>query len=346
MKITRENYEIWFLDYLDGNLDPQMETSFHDFLTENPDLAAEIDLNLPALSPPQQIKFSHKSSLKKSVYDDQATFDHAAIALMEGDLSSEQKSAFEQWLTLHPDRRDEVNRFAATRMKADPAIHFPNKAPLKKKAVVLPLWTRVAAAAAVVALALLLFTPRHDQPLPSQTQTAQVEDPVKSEKPQPATTEPAPKPDIIPATITTPKTEVPEVGTPKPVKPAEEVIRQDEQQIEEALREPELLLAELPRKTIIFELVDELQVVRLDYRPDRHNNPEVQFSDLLKTELDNYRSSDDRELLSTDHLTLSGLQLVAKLSGKRLTARKDTAGELRSVAFNSKLLAFSIPVNR
>ena len=58
------------------------------------------------------------------------------------------------------------------------------------------------------------------------------------------------------------------------------------------------------------------------------------------------RSSDDRELLSMDHLGLSGLQLIARMSGKRLTARKGDDGAVQSVSFNSRLLAFSIPVNR
>jgi hypothetical protein len=112
--------------------------------------------------------------------------------------------------------------------------------------------------------------------------------------------------------------------------------------VAEESREQGIILAELPRKIVVFEIVDELQVVRTVIKSEQ----EVELSELLKPQLAAIRKSDDMELLSTDHLALSGLQLVAKMSGNRLTAKRTANGEVKSVTFNTHLLAFTIPVKR
>ena len=43
MKINRNNYEKWFVDYLDGILDENSEQELHFFLKANPDLAEELE---------------------------------------------------------------------------------------------------------------------------------------------------------------------------------------------------------------------------------------------------------------------------------------------------------------
>jgi hypothetical protein len=44
MKITRENYEPYFLDYLEGNLDENLVDDFMEFLQQNPDLKNELEM--------------------------------------------------------------------------------------------------------------------------------------------------------------------------------------------------------------------------------------------------------------------------------------------------------------
>ncbi|MBC8005772.1 MAG: hypothetical protein H7X84_09885, partial [Verrucomicrobia bacterium] len=43
-KITRDNYEAFFLDYLEGNLEETLIDQFLDFLEKNPDLKEELHL--------------------------------------------------------------------------------------------------------------------------------------------------------------------------------------------------------------------------------------------------------------------------------------------------------------
>ncbi|MCZ4408766.1 hypothetical protein O3Q51_08105 [Cryomorphaceae bacterium 1068] len=42
-KITRHNYEAFFLDYLEGNLSEELNTELQAFLSQNPDLASELE---------------------------------------------------------------------------------------------------------------------------------------------------------------------------------------------------------------------------------------------------------------------------------------------------------------
>ncbi len=66
MKITRENYEAFLLDRLEGNLDPLNEQLLVAFLEKNPDLNEHLEkTDLLYLSPDLNIIYPDKSSLKK-----------------------------------------------------------------------------------------------------------------------------------------------------------------------------------------------------------------------------------------------------------------------------------------
>src|ERR1035437_8998829 len=66
MKINRDNYEIYFLDYLEGNLPAEETAELLIFVENNPDLRDLIEDNdLIILEPDQSINFLGKSALKK-----------------------------------------------------------------------------------------------------------------------------------------------------------------------------------------------------------------------------------------------------------------------------------------
>ena len=50
MRIDRSNYEIWFIDWLDGNLNSNQVEKLKLFLNENPDLEEEL-AGLPHVEP-------------------------------------------------------------------------------------------------------------------------------------------------------------------------------------------------------------------------------------------------------------------------------------------------------
>ncbi len=43
MRITRDNYEVYFIDFIDGNLDASLQEEMRLFLAANPDLSEEMD---------------------------------------------------------------------------------------------------------------------------------------------------------------------------------------------------------------------------------------------------------------------------------------------------------------
>ena len=66
MKPDRSNYEIWFIEWLDGNLNPDQVEELKAFLTDNPDLQEEFnELSQICLEPSDAI-FTRKKDLFKS----------------------------------------------------------------------------------------------------------------------------------------------------------------------------------------------------------------------------------------------------------------------------------------
>ena len=90
MKITRENYEVFFIDYLDGTLGPSGKAALNDFLDNNPDLRNELDEFEGLLLDPDETEYSWKKELKKETSEGSSVnaknFDRYCIAKVEGDL--------------------------------------------------------------------------------------------------------------------------------------------------------------------------------------------------------------------------------------------------------------------
>src|SRR5665647_2220072 len=181
MKITRSNYESYFLDFLEGNLDPSLLDEFQLFLTENPDLASELEMgDILTLDANNDIHFDTKEELKKSVSVLELEFQERAVAYYEGDLSSEEQKNFEASLSENSAIATEVQQFGQLKLVADPAIVFPHKEQLKKKIVMLPLWLKVASVAAMLLLAYLLFQPNSGM----HTESVQIADNSKNKTPK------------------------------------------------------------------------------------------------------------------------------------------------------------------
>jgi len=347
MKITRSNYESYFLDFLEGNLEPSIMDEFQLFLNENPDLASELQMGeLPSLFPNEDIRFDAKEELKKSVSDYDTEFQERAVAYYEGDLSLSEQNDFESSLSENAAVATAAQQFKKLKLEADRAFIYENKEQLKKKIVLFPLWAKVASVAAMFLLAYLLIQPR-DVIRPGKEQLADklnskspndIVSPgvnLKIEEQEKEKTNPAVTPRSIPA-----KVPVKLQQTPANQKPEKKVIPAPQLQI--PVTTPSLLK---PRG-ISFGQPDDVELAVMTLKDPTLVTKELELSELIKAQLASMRNSDDRELLSTDHLGLSGLQLIARLTGKRLTARKGDDGAVHSVSYNSRLLAFSIPVNR
>lgn len=96
MKINRNNYEAWFLDYAEGTLSPEQVADLLLFLEENPDLKNELDaFEIISLEEEKPV-FEAKSLLKKNSAFNNEEFENQCIAYSEGLLSEHEKSELEQ----------------------------------------------------------------------------------------------------------------------------------------------------------------------------------------------------------------------------------------------------------
>lgn len=155
MAINKHNYEIYFIDYHEGNLPPDREEELMAFLIANPDLKNELDeYSAEPLLADQNIIFMNKKLLKKEESTPEFNEDdRMVIAYQEGDLSADDKLRADSMLDENDNFQQLHELYLTTRSIADFSITYPDKTELKKKSNVaffLPQNLRYAAAAAIL----------------------------------------------------------------------------------------------------------------------------------------------------------------------------------------------------
>ena len=127
MKIDRSNYEIWFIDSLDGNLDSHQTDELTLFLNENPDLKEEFnELHLATVEPISK-PFPLKEKLKKLPSDiTQSQFEYLCVAYLENDLTIEQESELFDIITNESEKKKTFNLIQKTRV-VPPSVNFKYK---------------------------------------------------------------------------------------------------------------------------------------------------------------------------------------------------------------------------
>lgn len=143
--INRENYEIWFLDYFEGNLSKETASILFEFLNEYPDLKEEFqEFEIISLKP-EEIKFNNKSGLKMNLKPENIQglneFEILAISKIEQNISFEEEKKLESILRLSPDKRKENRAFQLVKFQPDLNVVFPEKSSLKRGSVIkFPSW--------------------------------------------------------------------------------------------------------------------------------------------------------------------------------------------------------------
>lgn len=134
MNITRNNYESWFIDYIDGTLTAEQQAELLLFLEQHPDLKAEfhdfVSEMPPQLPLPPSLPDTFLSSLKRGEVNEQ-NLDYHLIASLEGDLRAEEQNKLDAFLKENPHLQRQQKLVAATRLEPVEEI-YPGKANLKK----------------------------------------------------------------------------------------------------------------------------------------------------------------------------------------------------------------------
>lgn len=137
MKINRENYEIYFIDYFDGGLNTIDIAELMAFLSENPDLEDEFNNFKKLQLPDNTNEFRGKNSLYRSFNDvndiSEMNFDEFCIAASEGDLDVVSEKKLKEYIKDHPEKEKDYQIFTKLKLNADSSIVFNGKNFLKKK---------------------------------------------------------------------------------------------------------------------------------------------------------------------------------------------------------------------
>jgi len=345
MEINRNNYEIFFLDYLDGNLKKEDTDRFLDFVNQNPDLKEELEGIGNVKLPAEEISFDNKESLYKSEDQKADNEDFMAVAYMEGDLSEPEKSLFLKQLKSHPEKAGNLELMMKTRLHPDETIVFPAKKKLYRKSSAQQFVYWGIRAAAILLLVFAFRTvldlsknretiSRTETLARNNNQTA-----VQTEKAEPVKPEPQLETDNISEAVEAP--ELPEENkTEKPVAVNKRVAP-----------------VVTPKQTPLPATgqMQPLQLRSVQLLPENRQQPALAgISTKTKNDesdyytLDSYFAEKVLHIKKSDKpenksLLESGLDLAGNVSGKRISYKTEE-GKVSKISFDSRILAFSVPV--
>ena len=328
MKINRNNYESYFIDYLDGTLSTDNIDLLLDFLHENPDLAEE-------LKGLEKIKFyavNEKSpdflSLKKTDLDHPDIFEETCIRAVEKELNDNELIDFKNYISLHEKKRKEYELFCATLLQPDLSVRFEKKTRLKKKDRLIPYYWY--AVAAIVILGLFVFLPREPQPviIPVQqmAESTVTKTPVKVNSEVKKTAVKADK--IVPR----------QANVTKPVK--DQVILADMVRPVWNL-EPMASRASLVQPTKEYEEIYALKSFETGENKLKDYSKYITVEQFLSQKTDELKAKEKKGLLGK-----FALNSLKKISGEKFNYSTGGNGKIDKLEYNSKLLAFTIPLGQ
>ncbi|NOX47667.1 MAG: hypothetical protein GXO89_11895, partial [Chlorobi bacterium] len=164
MKINKENYGAYFLDYYEKNLDTEQVAELLVFLEENPVLKEEFeDFDIEIiLDFDNGLHFEKKESLKKTTLIafggiDETNYEETMLDELEGGLSEKGAAGLKGFLSANPKIKLEYNLLKSTFLVPDKTIVFENKEELKKEGVFAIYSTQIYYALSIAATIFILL---------------------------------------------------------------------------------------------------------------------------------------------------------------------------------------------
>ncbi len=152
--INRQNYEAYFLLYVDGELTREQRNIVTDFAAVHPDLQQELQLLLATKLPPEAMSFPGKDRLLAQNRAD-SVVDENLLLYIDGELPLEQILATEKKIKEDSAYRKQYKQLKATKLDGTEQTVFPFKNDLYRshQKRTSPLVWRLAAAAVFLILA-------------------------------------------------------------------------------------------------------------------------------------------------------------------------------------------------
>ena len=149
--ITKNNYEAYLLDYIEGTLSASHIAELMLFFEKNPEFKEDIEaFEIYELLPPE-VQLLDKATLKKEEgLINLANYEDFFIAEMEGLNSPEVSEEVHFFLAANPNLKKEFNDYQKLQLLAPGIIFEDKRALLKKDTKVFPLYWWVSSAAAAI----------------------------------------------------------------------------------------------------------------------------------------------------------------------------------------------------
>lgn len=181
MRINRDNYEEYFLLYADNELSGVDKNAVESFLLQNPDLAVEMEMLLKLrLRADENVYYEgkellHHKEIADTSFINSDNYSEYLLSYTDNELNFEEKKALEDFLSRNPQAKQELEILEMAKLEADPSIVFEEKSILYKTTRVpsrwvIPNWTKVAVAAAVILVAGFLWIMFSKDELPASNQ--------------------------------------------------------------------------------------------------------------------------------------------------------------------------------
>jgi hypothetical protein len=155
--INRNNYEEYFLLYIDDELSAAERRAVEEFVEQQPDLRIELEMLGQSILQAEPVVFHDKDVLLKnsSQLINETNYEEYFVLYGDDELTNEQKDSVEQFVYRNPAYQADFELIQRARLQADKHIVFPDKTSLYRseqddEKVFVIRWWKFAAAAAVL----------------------------------------------------------------------------------------------------------------------------------------------------------------------------------------------------
>lgn len=352
MRINRNNYESYFIDYLDGNLEHEVIDDFIEFINQNPDLREELELVSSVKLEPGQLVFEKKDDLFRPDFESQQVFNEHAIAMLEGDLSNAGEEQFRQYLEKHPDKQREAELFSKTRLVPDESIQYSRKKSLYREPAgkTILLWSLRIAAVLILAVAMYVVV-QIEPDVPNGPQQAEVitPAPVEPSVEQAVSGKEKPSEQVVQEQETNENpapAQKPVVQKPAPVVKKEPAAQREPEYVAAAVEYVDVP-SKLPALKPSVTAPEDNLLAALELAPLKGIAVvEPAYPEEEKFLADIVKEKAGLQNISLNVVAKAGLNIVSNLSGDKFTYATNRSGEITALSLDTRLLAFSIPTNR
>ncbi|NOR74627.1 MAG: hypothetical protein GQ525_05665 [Draconibacterium sp.] len=346
MEININNYEAYFIDYLERNLDERLVDEFLEFLQQNPDLKEELSLLETVSIEPENISFNKKENLFKQKLDSEKEFNKASVANLEGDISVSDKLELEKYIAEHTEKKRDILLFDKTKLQPDETIIFSKKKRLYHHSTQRNIFVWAGRVAAILIIAFAFFT-LIDRPTNELVSENKVIKPVDKKEKKTVTKElkqipvEVKKKDPIGIKQSTKKPAIKQTVPKQKHKSLRENTQGRMKHEDVAMNRTQIEIpAEMNSITASLNIKQpeaEMATMYITITPNSADYYEEKlFVDIVKekTGINKFKFN---------KITKAGLNLVSSISKDKFKYETNNEGKITEYNYESRLLAFSIP---